>query len=46
MRGRSFFFYCYPWKAYGLKTGPHLAPQNRKLAARQKAEAAGKEWPA
>ena len=39
-------FYCYTCKDYELKTSPHYAAQKRKFAARRKAEAEGKKWPA
>jgi len=40
------FFYCYTCKKYEEKTSPHYAAQRRKFAARRKAEAQGKKWPA
>ena len=39
-------FYCYICKDYELKTSPHFEEQKRKFAARRKAEAEGKKWPA
>jgi hypothetical protein len=39
-------FYCYTCKDYELKTSPYFAAQQRKFAARRKAEAEGKKWPA
>ncbi len=40
------YFYCYICKDYELKTSPHFAAQKQKFAARRKAEAGGKKWPA
>jgi len=40
------FFYCYTCKKYEEKTSLHFAEQKKKFAARRKAEAQGRKWPA